>query len=261
MNERQINADVSCGVVFDGDDTLWSTEPLYDEARETARAVVTANGENGEEWEELQRRIDVENVAKLGYSPERFPTSCVQAYERLCVVHGLVPDSAVASSIRQAAQAVFDRDPELVSGAREALASLRALGVRLALLTKGDPSVQRRRVDRSGLEPSFDLVRIVSDKSPDDIRAVVSELQVPPERAWMVGNSIRSDVLPALEAGIRAIWIRAHVWEYERSHDHLVDDRVVEVSHISEVPKVIHSVDASPCDKDTVEFERPRRGA
>ncbi len=226
-----------------------------------ARAVVTATGADGEEWEELQRRIDVENVATLGYSPERFPTSCVQAYEQLCRVQGLVPDIAVASSIRQAAQAVFERDPELVLGVRDVLASLRAQGVRLALLTKGDPSVQRRRVERSGLKPSFDLVRIVSEKSTKEIRAVVAELDVPPERAWMVGNSVRSDVLPALEAGIRAIWIRAHVWEYERAHDHLVDDRVVEVSHISEIPNVIHSADAAPRDKGTVEFGRPRRGA
>lgn len=249
MNKRQISADVPCGVVFDGDDTLWSTESLYDNAREMARAVVTATGANGEEWEELQRRIDVENVATLGYSPERFPTSCVQAYEQLCVVHGLVPDVAVAGRIRQAARAVFDRDPEIVTGVREVLASLRAQGVRLALLTKGDLSVQRRRVDRSRLEPFFDLVRIVSEKSPHDIRAVVTQLDVRPERAWMVGNSVRSDVLPALEAGIRAIWIRAHVWEYERAHDHLVDDRVVEVSDISEVPKAIHSADV-PRDVD-----------
>lgn len=261
MSARQISPDVSSGVVFDGDDTLWSTEPLYDEAREMARTVVTTIGANGEEWEELQRRIDVENVAKLGYSPERFPTSCVQAYERLCAVHGIVPDLAVAGSIRQAARAVFDRDPELVTGVREVLTSLRAQGVRLALLTKGDLSVQRRRIDRSGLQPSFDLVRIVSEKSPNDIRATVAALDVPPERAWMVGNSVRSDVLPALEAGIRAIWIRAHVWEYERAHDHLVDDRVVEVSHISEVPKVIHSADASPRDKGTVAFGRPTHRA
>lgn len=261
MNLRQINADVSSGVVFDGDDTLWSTEPLYDEARERARAVVTATGANGQQWEELQRRIDVENVAKLGYSPERFPTSCVQAYERLCLVHGLVPDRAVASSVRQAARAVFERDPELVSGAREVLASLRAQGVRLALLTKGDLSVQRRRVERSGLKPSFDLVRIVSEKSTREIRSVVAELVVPLEKAWMVGNSVRSDVLPALQAGIRAIWIRAHVWEYERAHDHLVDDRVVEVSHISEIPKVIHSADPAQRDKGPVEFGRPRREA
>lgn len=245
MNEQQGDVDTPSGVVFDGDDTLWSTEPLYDVARQEARALVTAIGASGKEWEELQRRIDAENVATLGYSPERFPTSCVQAYEQLCFVHELIPDTAVAGSIRQAARAVFDRDPELVAGAREVLASLRAQRVRLALLTKGDLSVQRRRIERSGLQPCFDLVRIVSAKSPDDIRAVAADLDVAPEDGWMVGNSIRSDILPALEAGLRAIWIKAHVWEYERAQDHLVDDRVVEVSQISEVPDVIHSAHAS----------------
>lgn len=245
MSEPQGDVDTPCGVVFDGDDTLWSTEPLYDVARQDARALVTAIGASGEEWEELQRRIDVENVATLGYSQERFPTSCVQAYEQLCVLHGLVPDPAVAGRIRQAARTVFDRDPELVPGAREVLDTLRNQRVRLALLTKGDLSVQRQRVERSGLQPCFDLVRIVSTKSPDDIRAVVADLDVALEDAWMVGNSIRSDIFPALEAGLRAIWIKAHVWEYERAHDHLVDDRVVEVAQISEVTTVIRLAHAS----------------
>ena len=62
------------GIVFDGDDTLWNTERLYDAARAKARHVVEKAGLDGARWEELERRIDVENVAHLGFSTERFPT-------------------------------------------------------------------------------------------------------------------------------------------------------------------------------------------
>ena len=116
------------------------------------------------------------------------------------------------------------------------------------MLTKGDVAVQEARVARSGLAEFFDLVQIVEEKIPETIRQLLVAMGVPRELGWMVGNSVRSDVLPALEAGIRAIWIDAHVWEHERTHDHLVDDRVVAVPDISEVPSIVVAsvLDAQP---------------
>jgi putative hydrolase of the HAD superfamily len=226
------------GVVFDGDDTLWSTEPLYDEARSIARAIVAACGLDPERWESLERQIDVENVALLGYSPERFPTSCVQAYEAV-VGSGQPADAATAERIRAAARSVFERDPPLLPGALETLSMLRARDIRLALLTKGDHEVQLRRIASSGLAALFDVIEIVPEKSPETIRLVTATLGVKPASAWMVGNSMRSDVLPALAAGLHAIWIDAHVWEHERTHDHLVDDRVVVASTLTDILEVI----------------------
>src|SRR3712207_5887306 len=74
----------SAVVVFDGDDTLWRTEPLYDRARQDARFVVENEGLDGARWEELQRRLDVANVARFGLSAKRFPTSCREAYLAVC---------------------------------------------------------------------------------------------------------------------------------------------------------------------------------
>ena len=232
-------ASAAVAVVFDGDDTLWSTEPLYDDARARAREVVAESGRCGADWEALERRIDLENVAILGYAAERFPTSCVQAYEQLVRSQGLTPDREVAERVRRAACSVFERDPLLLPEVESTLAALRSRGIRLALLTKGDPAVQSRRVERSGLRGYFDLVSIVSEKSPLNIRNVVESLGTNVESTWMVGNSVRSDVLPALSAGLRAIWIDAHVWEHERAHDQFVDDRVISASRISDVPSIV----------------------
>jgi putative hydrolase of the HAD superfamily len=227
------------GIVFDGDDTLWSTEQLYDDARSRAREAVAAAGLDGAKWEEWERRIDVQNVNQFGYSTERFPGSCVQAYEDICQQMGHPADSDTAARVRQAARSVFERDPRLVSGARETLIFLRTKGARLALLTKGDEQVQLRRMERSGLRDLFDVIRIVPEKSPEVIREVVAALGVASGSAWMVGNSIRSDILPAIAAGLRAVWIGAHVWEYERACDHLTPDGVIEASHLADVPALI----------------------
>ncbi len=227
------------GVVFDGDDTLWSTEQLYDDARSRASRLVAESGLNAAKWEELERRIDVEKVATLGYSVERFPASCVQAYEEVCRSEGRAPDPSVAERVRHEARSVFERDPPVVSGARETLTRLRARGTRLALLTKGDRELQSRRIERSGLRDLFDVIQVVAEKSPATIRGIVASLGVDVGCAWMVGNSMRSDVLPAIDAGLRAVWINAHVWEYERAYDYLVDDRVVTVSNLADIPAFI----------------------
>ena len=233
QNARDKNAVV--GVVFDGDDTLWCTEQLYDDARWYARRIVADAGLDGAKWEELERRIDVANVAILGYSMERFPASCVLAYEETCRGERRTPDTSVADRIRHAARSVFERNPPLVSGARETLTCLRARGTRLALLTKGDFELQSRRIAHSGLRDLLHVVEIVPEKSPTTIRSVVASLGVNPESAWMVGNSIRSDVLPAIAAGLHSVWINAHVWEYEREYDHLVDERVIMISRLVEI--------------------------
>jgi putative hydrolase of the HAD superfamily len=227
------------GVIFDGDDTLWSSEQLYDAARSRARLIVSKSGLNGAQWEERERIIDVQNVSRFRYSMERFPTSCVQAYEELCLSEERPINRTITEQIQKTAQSVFECDPPNVAGARETLDILRSRGARLALLTKGDYELQCRRIERSGLREFFDVIRIVPEKSPEIIREVVAALGVDAGSTWMVGNSMRSDVVPAVSAGLRAVRIPAHVWEHERTHDHISPAGVITTSHLAAVPALI----------------------
>jgi putative hydrolase of the HAD superfamily len=191
---------------------LWYVEPLYDNARFQSRRIVEAVGLDGEEWERRERELDVMNVTRFGLSPKRFPTSCVQAYRLLAPV----PDPLVEARIWSAASAVFAQSAPLAPDARSAVEMLRSVG-RLALLTKGDETVQQQRLAQSGLAAYFDAVRVVEDKDENAFQAVLANFSCRPDRAWSVGNSLKSDIMPALALGMRAIWIDAHVWEYERS--------------------------------------------
>jgi putative hydrolase of the HAD superfamily len=227
------------GIVFDGDDTLWSTECLYDAARNSARKVVIEAGFDGVAWEELERLIDVQNVDAMGFSAERFPTSCAQAYEELCRRQSLPPDPVISMKIRQAARSVFELEAPLVFNVRETLSDLRAQGMRLALLTKGDPDIQARRIENSGLRDFFEVIEIVPEKSASVIRSVVDRLGVGVESAMMVGNSVQSDLIPAIEAGLRVAWVNAHVWEYERGGNDLADDRFTSLPTLADIASVI----------------------
>ena len=223
------------GVIFDGDDTLWNTEWLYDDARRRARDAVEAAGLDGVIWEETERRIDVENVERLGHGVLRFPTSCVEAYEACAPPRVGRSSLALRQRIFDVASTVFERQAPLVPNARETLTELASRGIRLALLTKGDPTIQRRRIEQSGLAPFSIWSRSSSTKPRRTIRALVERLGVRADDALMVGNSVRSDVLPSLLAGVKPIWIDAHVWEYERQHDALPDEGVIELDDLTEL--------------------------
>lgn len=225
-------------LVFDGDDTLWMTEPLYDEARAEARAVVERDGRYGVRWEELERRLDVENVARFGLSAKRFPTSCVEAYYAVCAEESAHSSEVVAEKVRTAAAQVFVRQAPVVPGARDVLARLRR-HFRLALLTQGDPEIQERRIDDSGLRELFDRVAVVPAKNAEVLAELVKSLHATPAKTWMVGNSVPSDVNPALATGMRAVWVDSHVWEHERRESVVAHDRMLAVERLTEIPDLI----------------------
>ena len=87
---------------------------------------------------------------------------------------------------------------------------------RLVLLTQGDQAVQEKRIAESGLADLFERTEIVSRKTVDVLRRLLRELEADPAETWFVGNSIASDVNPAVSAGLHAVWVDAHVWEHER---------------------------------------------
>ena len=232
-------ANLAAAVIFDADDTLWSTEPLYDAARARAREAVSGAGLDGAAWDALQRGLDLSSFRSLGYSPERFPSSCAQAYEELCRDAQRLVDPAVLAAVRNAALGVFTAEAPLLTSARATLSRLVEDGWRLALLTKGDVVVQKRRLEQSGLRPFFERALIVAEKTPEVIAELAFCLGTKKSRTWMVGNSLRSDVLPALAAGLNAIWIDAHVWEHERSGPAERDPRAVVLSRLADVPAYV----------------------
>jgi putative hydrolase of the HAD superfamily len=224
-------------VVFDGDDTLWATEHLYDDARRRAAKVVADFGIDPSRWDDVQRRRDVSNVARFGLSAERFPTSCVEAFIELAGDTGLTPSTDEIQAVRRAAESVFEARAPIAEHADLVLKAMRN-SHRLVLLTQGDPRVQAKRVEDSGLGPLFDEIVVVATKSPAVLGAVVDHFGIAHDEAWMVGNSIPSDINPAIAAGMRAIWIDAHVWDHERREKTVESDRVVAAS-LAEVPKIL----------------------
>jgi putative hydrolase of the HAD superfamily len=227
-------------IVFDGDDTLWKTEFLYDKARDEAAALVAAAGIDPESFNELQRQIDVRNVGQFGLSKERFPSSSVEAYMDLARRQGDAISNHIVDEVYLASASVFTRPAPLVDGAVEVLENLSS-EFDLALLTKGDAAVQEQRIADSSLARYFRIVYIVDQKDGPAFVHVLDTVRAPVATAWSVGNSMRSDILPALELGMRAVWVDAYVWEHERYDDKTLTQHpgVRVAASLRQVPELI----------------------
>lgn len=204
-------------IVFDGDDTLWRTEALYDAARAACADVVAAVGLDGREWEGRQRALDLKRMESLGFSRERFPGSCVLAAQALAAETGLDLAPPVLSQLKAEASAVFQRKAALAPGVDEVLHLLSGQND-LALLTQGDPDVQQRRIADSGLRRRFASVHIVDLKSDRVFMRLAQSGQ--PRARLSVGNSLASDINPAMRTGYAGVWLAASgAWSWEERED------------------------------------------
>lgn len=232
-------------IIFDGDDTLWLSEVLYDQARAAAAEVVAANGINPIAWDSLQRTLDVQNAATMGLSPERFPLSCRQAFEELAPAS--LEQQSIAEQVHAVARTVFESRAELVPDATAVLKTM-STHSELVLLTKGDARIQSKRIVDSGLGSLFDTVQIVASKSRATFEGLAHASGARPGDVWSVGNSVRSDVLPAIEAGMTGIWVDAHVWELERHDGPPPDERIVQIERLKDLLQLLNSPPSTAAD-------------
>lgn len=236
--------DPTKGLVFDADDTLWETEPLYDRSLTECQRYVEPLGLDPTEWRDTQRKIDVQNVAVLGFSIERFPTSSAQAYDAITGTK----DTAESKQVYEISKSVFAAAADIMEDAQQVLTTLKDRGHPLYLMTKGDLKVQQKRLaDASFLTELFDHVRIVDSKGPADFKTAAQALNRAPSQCVSIGNSLRSDIEPAVQAGLSAVWIEAYVWDYEkvdRNPDHggiTLPPGTVELKSLSELPSYLRA--------------------
>jgi putative hydrolase of the HAD superfamily len=201
-------------IAFDGDDTLWHNERLYRMGRDRFRDVLTAAGVSGpdEEIEERINQIEIRNLKYYGYGVTSFVLSLIEASIEL--TGGRITGTEIQGLLRLS-QEMLTAEVEVFDGAVEVVAAL-AARYPLMLITKGDLLHQQAKVDQSGLAERFRFVEVVSDKTAETYTSILAKHGVVPSRFVMVGNSLRSDILPVLEIGGWAVHIPARLgWAYE----------------------------------------------
>lgn len=208
-------------LIIDADDTLWETEIYYEQCIADFGELMAGLGFDREEAERTVDEVERERVPLTGYGPREFARNVVIAYEQLCERHGRLVDEEVAEAARQIGLVVLEPPMKLLDGVVETLPRL-GKRFRLILLTKGDRRVQEGKLTRSGLAHHFEGVHVVPEKDAQVLQGLVAEYELQPEQTWMVGNSPRSDINPALEVGIGAVHIpHSNTWSFE--HEAITD--------------------------------------
>lgn len=209
-------------VALDADDTLWHSEVYFKRTERRFRELVARYV--GDEEDVDARLFDVEhrNLGRYGYGIKGFTLSMVEA--AIEITNGSIGVEEIGQ-ILAAGRNMLDHPVDVIDGVDDTLAALVDVGYRLLLVTKGDLHHQERKIAESGLSRYFERLEIVSEKDAVTYRRVVASMGVSPNRFAMVGNSVRSDVLPVLEIGAHAVHIPYHVtWAHEHvDHDGAVD--------------------------------------
>jgi putative hydrolase of the HAD superfamily len=221
-------------LIVDADDTLWENNIYYEQCIAAFVEMMMTQGFGREGAERTVETVERERIPQVGYAPEEFARSLVIAYQRLCESHDRPIEDEVSDAVWEIGRAVIEYPIVLLDGVAETLARLSG-HCRLLLLTKGDREAQESKLARSGLVHLFDRVHIVPEKDAEVIRGLLARYGLEPERTWMVGNSPRSDINPALEAGIGAIYVpHPNTWELE--HEEIAEpERVVVLNGFREL--------------------------
>lgn len=201
-------------IAFDGDDTLWHNERSYRMGRERFHQMLAAAGADlsEEEVDAHVNRTELQNLGHYGYGVSSFVLSLIET--AISVTGGRVSGADLQGLIDLAKQ-MLTEEVELFEGAREAVTAL-AASHPLMLITKGDLLHQTSKVDRSGLRDGFRFVEVVSAKTPATYASILARHRIDPARFLMVGNSVRSDILPVVDIGGWAVHVPAALsWSHE----------------------------------------------
>jgi putative hydrolase of the HAD superfamily len=223
---------------FDADDTLWQNEQFY---RMTEKRFTTLLADYAEAEDLSYRLLEAEkrNLKAYGFGIKGFTLSMIET--AIEITDGRVP-AEVIREIVDAGRDLLSHPIEPLPHARATLERL-SRDYRLILVTKGDLFDQERKLAQSGLGELFAGVEIVSDKSAAVYERVFTRHGDGPERAMMVGNSLKSDVIPALKAGCWAVYVpHSLTWALEQDEPPAQNQRYRLITHLGELPDIVGEI-------------------
>jgi putative hydrolase of the HAD superfamily len=222
-------------IAFDADDTLWVNEPYFREAEDKFCALLQDYLPMHSTANELFK-IEIRNLPLYGYGVKGFMLSMIETI--LTVTNGTASLATIGKAIEYGKE-LLDKPIELLPGVREILTALKD-EYRLVVATKGDLLDQERKLKKSDLESYFHHIEIMSDKQVTDYQKLLKHLDCRPENFLMIGNSLKSDILPVLEIGGNAIHVPYHItWQHEVVENNVAHENFSAVDSLNEILALI----------------------
>ncbi|WP_046744249.1 HAD family hydrolase [Kordia zhangzhouensis] len=218
-------------IAFDADDTLWVNETYFRDVEHKFAQLLSAYETENTIDQELFK-MEMKNLSIYGYGIKGFVLSMIESAIELS--NGKISNQ-VLSEIIGLGKDMIEKPVELLDGIEEVLEKL-SKKYRLLVLTKGDLLDQERKLEKSGLSKYFHHVEVMSDKKEKNYKDLLAHLEIDVNEFLMIGNSLRSDVLPIINIGGKAIHVPFHTtWQHETVSPHEESDEYDVVKNISEV--------------------------
>ncbi|WP_019670049.1 HAD family hydrolase [Eudoraea adriatica] len=222
-------------VGFDADDTLWVNETYFREAEEKFAALLE-NYETKNKVDQELFKMEMNNLELYGYGIKGFMLSMIESAMELS--NNNVPPETI-TEILNLGKEMITRPVELLQGVEEVLQKL-ARKYRLIVLTKGDLLDQERKLERSGLTRYFHHVEVLSDKKEENYKNLLDHLEIKTNEFLMIGNSLKSDVLPIMNIGAKAVHVPFHTtWAHEHIAPEEHDNSHLTLNTLSEILKYL----------------------
>ena len=221
-------------LIIDADDTLWENNIYFERAFDEFVQYLDHSTLTPTEVREVLDEIELANAKIHGYGSLNFGRNLRQCYQHLAEREVCEEDLRTVMSF---AEQILDCPMQVIDGVAETLEYL-ARRHDLTLFTKGHPEEQKLKIDRSGLGVYFGHTAIVKEKDVAAYRTLVAERGIDSGRAWMAGNSAKSDINPALEAGLNAIFIpHSHTWSLEHQEIRPSNGRLLVLERFADLKK------------------------
>jgi len=225
---------------FDADDTLWESEVFFGEVEKKFSDLINSYGVEADVGKELYE-TEKRNLPKLGYGVKSFTISMVESAHHL--TQGKI-SSGDMIEIVQWGKELLHHPVKLLSGVLDVMSQLQSRFT-IYVITKGDPFHQQQKFNDSGLSTFVTDIEILQEKDSEAYRKTLASIDVAPEEFLMVGNSIRSDILPVIEIGSHAVHIpHETTWKYETEHAGTSGDTYTILESIRGLPEFLASFDS-----------------
>ncbi len=229
-------------LAFDADDTLWHNESRYQQAKDEFVRLLSAY-KPAEHVANFLDEVELANLSLYGYGMKSFTLSMIEA--ALSLSEGKISATEI-NSILDLTRRILTAEVELFPSVAETIAAL-AEQYQLMLITKGDASEQEQKINRSGIGHYFHAIEIVHDKTVHTYQRILAKYHLRPHGFVMVGNSLRSDILPVVQLGGIAIYIPHELtWAHEMDHQgHLTDGMYYQLDQFDQLPHFLSQLQES----------------
>ncbi len=218
-------------ITFDADDTLWINEPYFQEIESKFCNLLEDYLPHHSISKELLQ-TEIQNINLYGYGVKGFTLSMIETALR--VSNKAIPIEVIEKIVLLGKE-LLQKPIEILGGVEEVLQTLKEK-YKLVVATKGDLLDQERKLKKSGLEHYFHHIEIMSDKAESDYLQLITHLDIEPNEFMMIGNSIKSDILPVLNIGGHGVHVPYHTtWSLEKVELHIQHEHFKHIQHIKEI--------------------------